>query len=53
MNLASKFTAFLMDIKVDELSDVGNFLCYYLTELYKNDKEMQSFLLPKYLSESA
>lgn len=53
MNFASKFTVFLMDIKVDELSDVGNFLCYYLTELYKDDEEMQSFLLPKYLSESA
>lgn len=53
MNFASKFTVFLMDIKVDELSDVGNFLCYYLTEIYKDDKEMQSFLLLEYLSESA
>lgn len=52
MNFASKFTVFLFDIKVDDLSNVGNFISDYLFELYKDDEEMTSFLLPKYLDEA-
>lgn len=53
MNFASKFTIFLIDIKVDELSNAGNYIAKYMLELYKNDKEMINFLLPKYLTESS
>lgn len=53
MNFASKFTVFLIDIKMSELSDIGNYLSRYLVELFQDDEEMQNILLPKYLTESA
>ena len=40
MNFASKFTLFLIDIKVADLDNVGDSIAFYLLELYKNDKEM-------------
>jgi hypothetical protein len=44
MNFASKFTLFLIDIKVTDLENVGDLMAYYLLELYKNDNEMTKVL---------
>lgn len=40
VNFASKFTLFLVDIKVADLENVGDMMVHYLLELYKNDKQM-------------
>lgn len=52
MNYASKFTLFLVDVKMSELSYICNYLSGYLLDLYKDDEEMRNILLPKYLTES-
>lgn len=44
VNFASKFTLFLIDVKVADLENVGDMIAYYLLELYKNDKEMEKAL---------
>lgn len=44
VNFASKFTLFLIDIKMADLKDVGNLIVCYLLELYKNDREMTNAL---------
>lgn len=44
VNFASKFTLFLIDIKVNELTAVADFMFYYLNDLYKDDKLMLSCL---------
>lgn len=38
-NFASKLTFFLVDIKLDDLPEVGNLIAHYLMELYANEKE--------------
>lgn len=44
VNFASKFTLFLIDVKVADLENVGDMIAYYLLELYKNDKQMTKAL---------
>ena len=44
VNFASKFTLFLIDIKVADLENVGDMIAHYLLELYKNDREMTKAL---------
>ncbi|MBO4938289.1 MAG: hypothetical protein J6C98_04720 [Oscillospiraceae bacterium] len=44
VHFASKFTLFLIDIKMGDLQDVGNYISGYLIELYKDDQQMQSAL---------
>lgn len=40
VNFASKMTLFLIDVKVDDLENVGDMIANYLFELYKEDKQM-------------
>jgi hypothetical protein len=40
VNFASKFTLFLVDVKVADLENVGDMIVHYLLELYKDDKQM-------------
>lgn len=40
VNFASKLTIILVDIRVDELKSLGQYICHYLEEIYKEDKEM-------------
>ncbi|MEG2342169.1 MAG: hypothetical protein RSB95_03465 [Bacilli bacterium] len=40
VNFATKFTLFLVDIKIDEMGQIGNMIACYLIELYKKDKKM-------------
>lgn len=40
VNFASKFTLFLIDLKVDAVSEIGNIVAQYLLELYKDDAKM-------------
>jgi hypothetical protein len=44
VNFASKFTLFLIDIKVIDLENVGDMMAHYLLELYKSDREMTKAL---------
>ena len=44
VNFASKFTIFLIDMKVADIDDIGDRLVFYMLELYKNDKEMTKAL---------
>lgn len=44
VNFASKFTLFLIDIKVDELPMVGNYIANYLLDIYSGDKKMIKLL---------
>lgn len=44
LNFASKFTLFLIDIKVADLENIGDLMAHYLFELYKNDKDMEKAL---------
>ena len=38
VNFASKFTLFLIDVRVADLENVGDMIAHYLLELYKEDK---------------
>ncbi len=40
VNSASKFTLFLMDLKVADMNEIGNIVAQYLLELYKEDANM-------------
>lgn len=40
VNLASKFTLFLIDVKVSDKEMIGDMIVHYLFELYKDDREM-------------
>ena len=40
VNFASKMTLFLVDIKVDDLENVGDLIAHYLLQLYKADEQM-------------
>ncbi|MEF9922908.1 MAG: hypothetical protein RR769_08300 [Anaerovoracaceae bacterium] len=44
VNFASKFTLFLVDVKVADLENVGDMIAFYLLELYKDDKQMTAAL---------
>lgn len=44
VNFASKFTLFLIDIKVDELPMIGNYIANYLLDIYSGDKKMIKLL---------
>ena len=39
-NFASKFTLFLIDIKVNDLVNIGNLMAHYMFDIYKDDSEM-------------
>ena len=52
VHFASKFTLFLIDIKMDDLKKIGNYISGYLIELYKDDQQMQS-ALERFFSESS
>ncbi len=43
-NFASKLTFFLADIKLDDLSGVGNLIAEYMLDLYSDSHEMQALL---------
>lgn len=44
MNFASKLTIITVDIKIDDLKNLGNTIAEYLLYLYDNNKEMTSIL---------
>ncbi len=44
VNFASKFTLFLIDVRVADLENVGDMIAHYLLELYNEDKEMEKAL---------
>ncbi|MEG1010175.1 MAG: hypothetical protein RSF67_10265, partial [Clostridia bacterium] len=44
VNFASKFTLFLVDVKLADLENVGDMMAHYLIELYKDDKQMTTAL---------
>ncbi len=44
VNFASKFTLFLVDVKVADLENVGEMIAYYMLELYKGDNQMTTAL---------
>lgn len=43
-NFASRLTFFLVDIKLDDLSGVGNLIAEYMLDLYSDSREMQTLL---------
>lgn len=44
VNFASKLTLFLIDIKMDDLPMVGNYIANYLLDIYSGDKNMKKLL---------
>lgn len=40
INFASKFTLFLLDVKVGDIADIPNYMLTYITDFYRNDKIM-------------
>lgn len=44
VNFSSKFTLFLVDVKMADLESVGDRIAYYLLELYKDDRQMTKAL---------
>ena len=50
-NFASKFTLFLVDIKVDDLPGMGALLVHHMSYIYENDPVMTD-LLERYFNES-
>ncbi|MBQ4444533.1 MAG: hypothetical protein II896_07780 [Clostridia bacterium] len=44
VNFASKLTLFLFDVKVDDLSGVGNAIAQYLLDIYSNNATMTKLL---------
>ena len=44
VNFASKLTIFIFDIKMDDLSMVGNYIANYLLDIYAEDKKMTRLL---------
>ncbi len=51
VNFATKLTIFLIDIKIDDLENIGNYISQYIQYIYKDDKEIQPYL-EKYLTEA-
>ena len=52
VNFASKFTLFLVDIKVSDLVFVGNVIAEYLLDIYGDDRQMR-ICLEKLFKEAA
>ena len=44
VNFASKFTLFLVDIKLSDLPNIGDYIAEYIFDIYSEDKEMISAL---------
>lgn len=44
VNFASKFTLFLVDVKMKDLSNLGEYIAEYIFDIYSADKEMVSAL---------
>lgn len=44
VNFASKLALFLVDVKVDDLLSVGSTMADYISDLYKDSREMQIYL---------
>lgn len=44
VNFASKFTLFLIDVKVDVFSNIPNYMFEYIFDIYKDDKLMTKCL---------
>ena len=44
VNFASKFTLFLVDIKLSDLPNIGAYIAEYIIDIYSEDKEMVSAL---------
>ena len=44
VNFATKLSIFLIDIKVNELENIGNYISFYIQNIYKDDKEIQPYL---------
>ncbi|NLY82793.1 MAG: hypothetical protein GX078_08555 [Clostridiales bacterium] len=40
VNFASKLTLFLVDIKIDDLPNIGDYIAKYLFDIYSTDKKM-------------
>lgn len=51
IHFKTKFNLYLFDLKVNDISELGNIVAHYLLELYKNDQEV-IVLLEKYFEES-
>lgn len=51
-NFASKFTLFLIDIKIDAFPNIGNLMAYYLYDIYQDDPEATD-LLDRYFREAS
>ena len=49
-NFASKFTLFLIDIKVDDLPGIGDLIAHYMSYIYESDPVMTD-LLKRYFNE--
>ena len=49
-NFASKFTLFLVDIKVDAMPGIGDLIAHYMSYIYENDSVMTD-LLKRYFDE--
>ena len=44
VNFASKFTLFLIDVKMADMENLGDFITHYLFDLYSKDKKMTKAL---------
>ena len=44
VNCASKFTLFLVDVKLSDLPKIGDYIAEYIFDIYSEDKEMLSAL---------
>ena len=44
VNFASKFTLFLVDVKLSDLPKIGDYIAEYIFDIYSADKEMLSAL---------
>lgn len=44
VNFASKFTIFLVDVKINDLHDIGDYMAEYLFNIYAGDKKMKQAL---------
>ena len=44
VNFASKFTLFLVDVKLSDLPNIGDYIAEYIFDIYSEDKEMLSAL---------
>ena len=50
VNFATKLTIFLVDIKVADLTDIGNYISYYIQHIFEKDAEIQPYL-EKYMTD--